>query len=160
MSTYVLYTLRDLRLDGERQAERGLAEAAAARRRADEETVRLETRATAAQAARQAARGGAAPPLVESAADAQIRRRFWSRLDAETLACAAAVVAHRSEICEPAVRAEAAARATHLRARQRREVVDKAIARREAAGRLEQGRRAEADADDLAQRRTRDGRNG
>lgn len=160
MSTYVLYTLRDLRLDGERQAERGLADAAAARRRSDEETVRLEARATAARAARQAARGGAAPALAESAADAQVRRRFWSRLDAEAQACAAAVVAHRAEVCVPAVRAEAAARAAHLRARQRREVVDKAIARREAAGRLEQGRRAEAAADDLAQRRTRHGRDG
>ena len=155
MSTYVLYTLRDLRLDGERQAERGLAEAAAARRRAQEETARLETRATAAQTARQAARGGAAAPLAESAAAAQVRRRFWSRLDADAQACAAAVAAHRAGVYDPAVRAEEAARTTHLRARQRREVVDKAITRREAAGRLEQGRRAEAAADDLAQRRTR-----
>ena len=66
MSTYVLYTLRDLRIDGERQAERTLAEAAAARCRADEETARLETFLAQAQAVRQAARddpGGTLPKV-------------------------------------------------------------------------------------------------
>jgi hypothetical protein len=153
MSSYVLYTLRDLRIDGERQAERALAGAVAARRRADAETERLETRVAAAEAARQAARDGAGRALPESAADAQARLRFWSRLDAEARACVAAAVAHRDGVCKPAARAEEAARATHLRARRRREVVDKAIARREAAGRLYRGRLAEAAADDLAQRR-------
>jgi hypothetical protein len=156
MSSYVLYTLRDLRTDGERQAERALAEAAAARRRADEEAARLEIRVAKAQMARQAARDGALEPRAESAADAQVRLRFWSRLDAEAQACAAAATNHRADVCEPAARAEGAARAAHLRARQRREVVDKAIARREAAGRLDQSRRAEAAADDLAQRRRKD----
>jgi hypothetical protein len=155
MSSYVLYTLRDLRLDGERHAERALAEAATARRRADEEAHRLEARVAAAQAARYAARAGAGTPLPGSAADAQARLRFWARLDAEARACAAEVSAHRAAVCEPATRAEEAARAAHLRARQRREAVDKAIARREAARRLDQGRRAEAAADDLAQRRKR-----
>jgi hypothetical protein len=155
MSSYVLYTLRDLRIDGERQAERALAVAAASRRRADEETARLESRVAEAQAARRAAREKLDAEVVGSAADAQARLRFWSRLDAEARACTLAVASHRKTAVEPAVRTEAEARAGHLRARQRREVVDKAIARREAAGRLDQSRRAEAAADDLTQRRRR-----
>jgi hypothetical protein len=46
------------------------------------------------------------------------------------------------------VRAEGEARAAHLRARGRREVVERAIARREAALRRELERRAEAAMDD------------
>jgi flagellar biosynthesis chaperone FliJ len=153
MSTYVLYTLRDLRIDGERQAERTLAEAAAARRRADEETARLEMFLAEAQAARRAARDDAGGTLAESVADAQVRLRFWSRLEAVARAGAVALATHRAGVWEPAAQAEQAARAAHLRARQRREVVDKAIARREAARHLDQSRRAEAAADDLAQRR-------
>jgi hypothetical protein len=155
MSTYVLYTLRDLRLDGERQAERSLAEAEAARRRADEESARLEIRVAEAQSARHAARAGAGSPLPEPVAEAQARLRYWARLDAEARACVADVATHRADVREPAARAEGAARTTHLRARQRREVVEKAIARREAAARLDQSRRAEAAADDLAHRRAK-----
>jgi hypothetical protein len=153
MSTYVLNTLRDLRIDGERQAERTLAEVAAARRRADEETARLEICLAEAQAARRAARDDAGGNLAESVAEAQVRLRFWSRLDAEARAAAVALATHRADVWEPAAQAELAARAAHLRARQRREVVDKAIARREAARRLDRSRRAEAAADDLARRR-------
>src|SRR5665213_1313346 len=105
MSSYVLYTLRDLRIDGERQAERVLAATAAARRRADEETARLETRVAEAQAARRTARES--PQAAGSAADAQARLRFWSRLDAEARACTLAVASHRQTAVEPAVRAEA-----------------------------------------------------
>jgi hypothetical protein len=155
MSSYVLYTLRDLRIDGERQAERALAVAIAARRRADEEAARLETRVAEARTARRTAREGFGAEVEGSAADAQARLRFWSRLDAEARACTQAVASHRQTAVEPAVRAEAEARAGHLRARQRREVVDKAIARREAAGRLDQSRRAEAAADDLSNNRRR-----
>ena len=155
MSSYVLYTLRDLRIDGERQAERALAAAAATRRRADEETARLKTRVAEAQAARRLARENLDAQGAGSAADAQARLRFWSRLDAEARACTLAVAAHRQTAGEPAVRAEAQARAGLLRARQKREVVDKAIARREAAGRLDKSRRAEAAADDLGSRRHR-----
>src|SRR5450432_1818064 len=98
MSTYVLYTLRDLRLDGERQAERTLAEAAAARRGADEESARLEIRVAAAQAARHAARAGAGPPSEEAVADAQARLRYWARLDAEARVCVEAVATHRAQV--------------------------------------------------------------
>jgi hypothetical protein len=156
MSSYVLYTLRDLRVDGERQAERALAAAVAARQRADEESARLETRVAEAQAAQRTAREDFGVGLEGSAAEAQARLRFWSRLDAEARACTQAAAAHRRTALEPAVRTEAEALAGHLRARQRREVVDKAIARREAAGRLDQSRRAEAAADDLPNRRRKD----
>jgi hypothetical protein len=156
MSSYVLYTLRDLRIDGERQAERALAAAVAARRQADDETARLETRVAEAQAARRTAGESFSAEVEGSVAVAQTRLRFWSRLDAEARACTQAVASHRQTAVEPAVRAESEARAGHLRARQRREVVDKAIARREAAGRLDQSRRAEAAADDLTNRRRRD----
>ncbi|HWA09875.1 MAG TPA: hypothetical protein VG838_10530, partial [Opitutaceae bacterium] len=60
---------------------------------------------------------------------------------------------HGARVLEPAARAEAAARAAHLRARQRREVIERAITRREAAGRLQRARRAEAEADDQPPRR-------
>src|ERR1700722_9686620 len=109
MSSYVLYTLRDLRVDGERQAERALVEAAGARRRADQEGARLEIWPAEAQAARRAAREGAREPLAESAAHAQVRLRFWSRLDAEARACAAAVATDRAAVCGAAARGEGAA---------------------------------------------------
>ena len=91
-----LATLRDRRIDEERQAERALAGALAAQREAEAETARLDARVGVARAALEDARA----------------------------ACA--------------------------RARQRREVVDKAIARREAVARREAERRAEAEIDDRA----------
>jgi flagellar biosynthesis chaperone FliJ len=153
MPSYVLYTLRDLRIGGERQAERALAEAMATRRRSDEEMAQLETRVVEARAARANARAQLGSTVAETAVEARGRLRFWSRLDSELRASAATLALHRAEIAEPAARAELSARAAHLRARQRREVVDRAIARREAAHRRDQGRRDEAAADDLAGRR-------
>jgi hypothetical protein len=155
MSSYVLHTLRELRLKGEQQAERVLAEAAAARRRADDEAERLGARLATAREARAAARDEGGAPQAQTAAETQVRLRYRARLDAAVRACAAAVVAHRTEVREPAARAEEAARAAHLRARQRREVVDKTVARRATAARRDQERRAEAATDDLAQKRRR-----
>ena len=84
---------------------------------------------------------------------AQTERRFWARLAAERRAAAHAIERHRADVLAPAARAEAAARDAHLRARQRREVVEKAIARREAGLRRDRERRAEAAADDLGPRK-------
>jgi hypothetical protein len=153
MSSYGLYTLRDVRVADERQAERALAEASAAVRRAQAELDRLAARAAEARAAEVAARTAEAP--AGTVAQAQAVRRFWERRARETADAAVAVERHRAEGVTPAARAEAAARAAHLRARQRREVVDKAIARREAVERRDRERRAEAAADDLVQRRTK-----
>jgi flagellar biosynthesis chaperone FliJ len=151
MSSYALYTLRDLRVADERQAERALAEASAGVRRAEAETERLAAQGAEARAAEAAARAAEAPS--GTAAQAQAVRRFWARLELETRAAAAAIERHRSDVAAPALRAEVVARAAHLRARQRREVVEKAIARREALRRQQDERRAEAAADDLGQRR-------
>jgi flagellar export protein FliJ len=151
MSSYALYTLRDLRIAEERRAEQALGEAAAIVRRVEIETTRLTAHTVEARAAEAAARATASAPA--TAAEAQTVRRFSERLRRATRAAVEALERHRAQVVTPAVRAEAAARAVHLRARQRREVVEKAIARREALRRREQERREEAAADDLGQRR-------
>jgi flagellar biosynthesis chaperone FliJ len=153
MSSYALYTLRDLRLTEERQAEQALGEALAGVRRAEAETERLTARTVEARAAEVAARAVEPASGSVSAAAAQTARRFSERLRLATRAAVEALDRHRVEVVTPAVRAEATARAAHLRARQRREVVEKAIARREALRRQGQERREEAVADELAQRR-------
>jgi len=153
MSSYALYTLRDLRLTEERQAEQALGEALAGVRRAEAETERLTARTVEARAAEVAARAVEPASSSVSAAAAQTARRFSERLRLVTRAAVEALDRHRVEVVTPAVRAEATARAAHLRARQRREVVEKAIARREALRRQGQERREEAVADELAQRR-------
>ncbi len=153
MSSYALYTLRDLRVAEERQAEQTLGEAAATVRRAEVETERLIARTAEARAAEVTARATEAASGDASAARAQTGRRFSERLRLATRTAVEALDRHRAEVVAAAERAEATARAAHLRARQRREVVEKAIARREALHRREQERRAEAAADDLGQRR-------
>jgi len=153
MSSYALYTLRDLRVTEERQAEQALGEAMAGVRRAEAETARLTARTVEARAAEVAARAAETPSTPASAAAAQTARRFSERLRLATRAAVEALERHRAEVVTPAEHAETAARAAHLRARQRREVVEKAIARREALRRREQERREEAVADELAQRR-------
>ncbi len=153
MSSYALYTLRDLRVAEERQAEQALGEAAAVVRRAAVETERLGARTVEARAAEVAARATEVASDAATVARAQTARRFSERLRLATRTAVEALERHRVEIVTVAERAEATARAAHLRARQRREVVEKAIARREALRRREQERRAEAAADDLGQRR-------
>ena len=152
-SAGVLGTLLDLRVEGERAAELALAAAAAARRAAQAEEARLASEAEAARGALAAARrdaGGTGGTGVEGerAADALARRRFWARLAAAEDAAVAALERQRAQVLAPAIDADAAARAAHVRARQRREVVEKAIARRQATARREAERREEAIADD------------
>jgi len=145
-----LGTLLRLRVDGERAAERVLATAAANRRTAEVEEARLAAKVEAARAAIAAARrdGADVGGPGERAADAQGRRRFWARLEAQAGAAAEALARHRTQDLARAIDADAAARAAHVRARQRREVVEKAIARREAVARREAERREEAAQDD------------
>jgi hypothetical protein len=151
MSSYAVYTLRDLRAAAEKQAERSLGAASSALRAAEADGERLLGQLDEARAAEAAARATERPP--GSALAAQTERRFWARLAAERQAAAEAMERHRADVLAPAARAEAAARDAHLRARQRREVVEKAIARREATQRRDRERRAEAAADDLGKRR-------
>ena len=153
MSSYALYTLRDLRLTEERQAEQALGEAMAGVRRAEVETDRLTAKTVEARAAEVAARASETSSTSARADTAQTARRFSERLRLATRTAVEALDRHRAQVVAPAERAEAAARTAHLRARQRREVVEKAIARREALRRREQERREEAAADELAQRR-------
>jgi G:T/U-mismatch repair DNA glycosylase len=142
-----LAALRDRRIDEERQAERALAEALAHRRRAEDEAARLETRVGEARGALERER--ATRPQAESAAAAQARRRFWARREAELGSASTALASYRAGALDEANRAVEAARAACVRGRQRREVVDKAISRRAAAGRREAERHAEASQDDL-----------
>jgi hypothetical protein len=151
MSSYALYTLRDLRVAAEKEAERALAAVAEALRTAEAEAERLLAQLEEARAAEAAARAAARPAA--SALAAQTERRFWSRLASERQAAAQALDLHRTAVLTPAARAEAEGRGAHLRARQRREVVEKAIARREASVRRDRERLAEAAADKLGQRR-------
>jgi hypothetical protein len=144
-----LSALLDLRVADERAAERALAAAAGARRAAEEEEVKLAAALAAARADVAAARrDGVDVGGGERAADAQGRRRFWARLDARVGAAGEALARHRREALARAIDGEVTARAAHLRARQRREVVEKAIARRQAAARRLAERRAEAAMDD------------
>src|SRR5204862_2677667 len=154
----VLGALRDLRVEAERAAERALAAAAAVRRTAEEQSARLATAVEAARGALAAARrqgggAGSGPGGGERAADALARRRFWDRLAADVGAAEQSLARHRTEVLTPAIDGVAAARAAHVRARQRREVVEKALARRQAAARREAGRREEAAQDDVPRRR-------
>jgi hypothetical protein len=151
-----LHTLRDRRLDGERQAERTLAEALAAERRAETEAARLAAVVADARAAATTARGADTDggSAQERAADAQARRLYRKRLDDHVHVSIDALESHRVGAFADAIRAREAARAAHVTARQRREVVEKAIAKREAAERRDAERRADADQDDRG-RRTR-----
>src|SRR4051812_9871926 len=148
-----LHTLLDLRRAGEQEAERTLAVAAAAPREPEENEARLVGEVEAARAAVTAARRegdnvGAGAGAAERAADAQGRRRFWARVEARAAATVEALARYRKEDLARAIDADAAARAAHVRARQRREVVEKAIARRQAVARREADRRDEAIQDD------------
>jgi len=145
-----LHTLLDLRQAGERDAERALAAAAVALREAEAEAARLVGKVEAARAAVAAARreGDDVGKGFEPALEAQARRRFWARRESEAKAAAEALARYRKEDLARALDADAQARAAHLRARQRREVVEKAIARRQAAARREADRREEAATDD------------
>jgi ParB family chromosome partitioning protein len=156
-SRTALHTLLALRQAGERDAERALAAAAAALREAEEQVVRLVGKAEAAQAAVAAARRdgddvGRRGAALGRAAEAQAQRRFWARLESAAGAAIEALARYRKEDLARAIEADAAARSAHLRARQRREVVEKAIARRQAAARREADRREEAANDDRYRR--------
>ena len=148
-----LDVLAALRLDQERHAERAVAASAAVRREAEAEEARLG-----------AAVDGGAGSLRRSAPrgrrrrtrrDAQARRRFWSRLERQITVAADELAGHRAGALARAIAGDEAARAAHRQARQRREVVDKAIARRRAARDRERDRRAEAAQDDLPRRADR-----
>ncbi|MFL5306220.1 MAG: hypothetical protein ACJ8F1_13460 [Polyangia bacterium] len=149
MSFEALQTLCEVRLAAERQAERELARASAAVRAAREEQARLAEAVAAARARRGTPEGSLTPT---SAGVLQTAARYLARLDAELAAAARAAGDHARGPLAAAVEVEAQARDQHARARARREVVQRAIERRQAARRREQDRRAEADADDLAQR--------
>ena len=147
-----LDALAAMRLDQERHAERAVAAGAVARREAEAENARLGVAVSDARATLAAARreGGGD----ERAGEAQARLRFWSRLERQIAAATDALAGHRTGALARAIAADEAARAAHHKAHQRREVVDKAIARRRAARERERERRAEAAMDDLPRRRS------
>jgi hypothetical protein len=140
--------LQKRRLDGERQAETALAGALAELRRAEARDAELESAAVGARSAWAAARTGA--PLPTTAVEAAAQFQYGARLEAAVKAALGARDTHRAGALALAIRDAEAARAAHLVARQRREVVDKALARRAAAERLDRERRTEAELDDRA----------
>jgi hypothetical protein len=154
MARPVLQSLLAVRQEHERRAERALAATPAARARAEAEAARLTAAVESARATLAARRqdldlGGDA-----RAGDALGRQRFYARLAGDVEARLGAARAFEAQTLAPARAAEAPARAAHLRARQRREVVERALERRAAAARREADRREEAAADDLARPRT------
>lgn len=149
MSFEALQTLCEVRLVAERQAERELARASAAVRVAREAQARLAERVLEARA-RRGAPGASLSPT--SAGALQAAARYQARLEAEVAAAERAAGDQARGPLAAAVEAEGRARDQHARARARREAVQRAIERRQAARRREQDRRAEAEADDLAQR--------
>jgi hypothetical protein len=169
MARNVLSSLLDVRLADERRADGALRDALAVRASVEAEEARLREvagRAWAELAARRqqgldgvSGLGGAdgadaagrldGAKGTQRAAHALERQRFLARLLGEAEAAAATVAAFARDTLAPARAAEAAARAAHLRARLRREVVERALARRESARRLQTERRAEAATDDL-----------
>jgi hypothetical protein len=151
MAGQVLQTLLAVRREHERRAERALATALPARARAEAEATRLTAAVAAARATLATRRqqdvhvdvGGDA-----RAGDALGRQRFYARLAGDVEARLVTARAFEAQTLAPARAAEDTARADHLRARQRREVVERAIERRVAAARREADRREEAAADD------------
>lgn len=150
-----LETLCEVRRAGERQAEQELAHAAAALGRAREQGARLSEALEAARARLDGARGQATAGGL--AAGLLAEQRYLARLQAELEAAACAVETHARGVLREASDAEARARDQHLRARARREAVERAVARRLASWRRDQERRAEAAADEIAQRTWRRG---
>ena len=108
----------------------------------------LEAAAAGARAAWAAARTGAGLPT--TAVQAMTQLQYAARLEAAAQAAVSARDTHRVGALALAIRGAEAARAAHLVARQRREMVDKALSRREAAARLDMERRTEAELDDRA----------
>jgi hypothetical protein len=145
--TNVLSSLLAVRAADEGRAERALAAAIAARAHAEAEETRLIDEVERARRELGERRREVDAPGAR-AAEAVARRHFWARLVAALDAKAAVVEAFRRDDLPPARRAEVDARAAHLRARQRREVVERALARREATRVRLLEQRAEADADD------------
>ena len=80
-------------------------------------------------------------------------RRYWARLAEVVAAAEGALATHRVGTLTGAAQAEAEARGAYGRARQQREVIDKALAHRAARARREADRRAEAANDDRISRR-------
>jgi hypothetical protein len=142
-----LASLLELRHVEERRAEGAVADAVKVRAQAEAEAARLAEDAERARA-ELADRRREETPAGARAADALWRLRFLERLAADAAARAAALETFGRDVLDPARRAEGDARAAHLGARQRREVVERAIERRAAAAKLERERRAEAAADD------------
>jgi hypothetical protein len=153
-----LVTLRRLRVGAEEQAERRLAAALAAEAAARAEETRLAGAVGAARDRLAEAQIAGSEPEPMRAADARARRRYWARLESQVAAASAAVAAHRAGPLAEAIGRTTSARAVHRAARRDREIVDKAIARREAAWRLETDRREEAARDDLPARPLEDRR--
>jgi len=148
-----LQALCEVRRAAERQAEQELARAAAELGRARAEAERLAAVLAACRARLDSARGHA--PGGGPAAAWLAEHRYLARLEGEVATAARATETHARGVLGEAAQAEARAREQHQRARGRREVVERAAARRAAVWRRDQERRAEVTADELAQRNWR-----
>jgi hypothetical protein len=145
--TSVLSSLLALRAAEEGRAERALPAAIAARAGAEAEEARLVAEVERARRELEEHRG-AGDATGARVAEVVARRHFWARLAAGVDAAALALESFRRDALASSRRAEVDARAAHLRARRRREVVERALCRREAARVRVLEQRAEAAVDD------------
>ncbi len=145
--TNVLSSLLAVRAAEEGRAERALASAIVTRAAAETEEARLGAEVARARRELEERRreGDATGARV---AEVVARRHFWARLASGVDAASAAVEAFRRGALASARSAEVDARTLHLRARQRREIVERALSRREAARVRVLEQRAEAAVDD------------
>ena len=159
MPTYPLTSLLRLRRADEQRAEQALGEAMARRARAEAAHAHLVDEAARARAALDQRRATPSPPGTR-ADDLEAGERFQNRLATDAAGRAGAAAAHDRDVLTPAHAGEADARARYIAARNRREVVEKAIARRQAVQTRQHERRVQAEADDdtAARSPARDGR--
>jgi hypothetical protein len=153
MPSYAPGRLRTLRVEAERRAALVLAAATAALRGAQAIDERLAAGAAAAVETLASARASAGRSTPARAVEAHMTRRYWARLGEAVTIAACMRAAHRAGPLAAAARADADARAAYTRARQQREAIDKAVARRAASVRRDKDRRAQAATDDRISRR-------
>ncbi len=148
--SFHLQTLLDLRCKAEKDAEIASAQTGAARQKADIEHKRLVQAAEDAWSRLRSAQASGDGSRAAKAADGQGRAVFLRRLNDLAKVADSAARAYAAGPLKGATRAEDAARAAHVAARQQREALEKHKAKEEAAARVVAERRSEDAAGDLA----------
>jgi flagellar biosynthesis chaperone FliJ len=150
--TFQLQPLLDLRRNAEKSARQVLEAALAARRKEEEEQVRLlarwqEANSNTAKESERLASG----PNPTSAAQATLRENYLGRLRDEVARLATLAEEHRATALAAALASEREAQATYQEARNASQAVEKLKERAEAEDERKAERRADESAADLAQ---------